>query len=1068
MQGTIDVKLEGVSSEGQEVTHGNILGQLDLSQGESNHCLEHHFEGSDVGGRDQPSVKDDSEGEKLTTEREYIRRQLLKADGVYVQGAIQGIRVEFTADTGAARTIVSYKMYQKLPRNKRPTLTIESTPLTSANGEQLRILGKADFKIKMGDLEFHQNLTVAEIDDECLLGLDILLDSQFGPAFINLGENVITLNNVDIPCTNVSQKNRVRQVLLMDDYTVPPRTERIVQAMISKSEAEMDLEHQTYIVEGNSTFENKHSVAVAATLVDSKDRVTVPVRILNPSHSDISLRQDEVIGQAELCREDELENFTIEETSEDHNFYNIRRIKLGFEPEVPRRPNIETVEKSNKIRQVNSIEVPPHLEDLYNRAVENKDSGVKSALAETLVRHSEVFSKHDEDLGKTGLVEHTINTGNSRPLRQPPRRVPLAFEGEEKKVIETMQKQGIIQKSTSPWASPIVLVRKKNGKVRPCIDYRRLNAVTTPDAFPLPRVQDCLDAVRGSVYFSTFHITSGYHQVPVKKTDIPKTAFITKFGLYEFKTMPMGLNTASATFQRLMELILQGLNWSNCIIYLDDIVVYGTTLEQHLQRVDQVLLRIQDSGMKLKPNKCHLLQESVNFLGHVVSKNGVLPSADNVSKILLWPSPTNVTEIRQFLGMISYYRRFIKDYSIIANPLVRLTKKNTEFSWDDQCEKAFKTLKEILTSPEIMAYPRDDEEFILDTDASGEAIGAVLSQIQDGRERVISYGSRALSKAEKNYCITDKELLAVRHFIEYYRQYLLGRKFLVRTDHQALVWIFKLKEPKDRIARWLEILSGYNFEVMHRPGSEHGNCDAMSRCVDVKNCQCEEYDNMENLLKCGPCRKCLKRMSIIYKSNEQQARAVRTRQNNAEVSDGSKWRPIHTNDEIRREQLKDPDISIVYQWVQDEQRPDIRDICLMPPAVRHYWHISHLLKISNGVLIKTAHRYDAIFHQILSPKTFRKEAMQQAHDAPLGGHLGRRKTQEKISRNMYWYGLTEDVTAHVASCQQCQQNKKLPQNPKGQLCPMLTGAPMDRISADILGPLPVTPAGNKYILTVTI
>ena len=202
-----------------------------------------------MGGRDQPFVKDDPEGEKLTTEMEYIRRQLLKADGVYVQGAIQGIRVEFTADTGAAKTIVSDKMYQKLPRNKRPTLTIESMPLTSANGEQLRILGKADFKIKMEDLEFHQDLTVAEIDDECLLGLDILWDSQFGPAVINLCENVITLNNVDIPCTNVSQKNRVRQVLLMDDYTVPPRTERIVQAMISKSEAEMDLEHQTYIVE---------------------------------------------------------------------------------------------------------------------------------------------------------------------------------------------------------------------------------------------------------------------------------------------------------------------------------------------------------------------------------------------------------------------------------------------------------------------------------------------------------------------------------------------------------------------------------------------------------------------------------------------------------------------------------------------------------------------------------------------------------------------------------------------------------------------------------------------------
>lgn len=286
--------------------------------------------------------------------------------------------------------------------------------------------------------------------------------------------------------------------------------------------------------------------------------------------------------------------------------------------------------------------VPDYLRDLYMKAVEDKEDEVKIAVAETLLRHSDVFSKNDEDLGRTSLVEHSINTGDSRPLRQPPRKVPLAFEGEEKKVIDTMQKQGIIQKSTSPWASPIVLVRKKNGKLRPCIDYRRLNAVTTADAFSLPRVQDCLNTVRGSVFFSTFDITSGYHQVPVRKEDIPKTAF-TKYGLYEFKTMPMGLSTASATFQRLMELVLQGLNWRTCIIYLDDIVVYGNSLEQHLHRVDEVLGKIKESGLKLKPGKCHLLQESVNFLGHVVSKDGVLPSADNVAKILQWPCPESVT-----------------------------------------------------------------------------------------------------------------------------------------------------------------------------------------------------------------------------------------------------------------------------------------------------------------------------------------------------------------------------------------------------------------------------------------
>lgn len=237
----------------------------------------------------------------------------------------------------------------------------------------------------------------------------------------------------------------------------------------------------------------------------------------------------------------------------------------------------------------------------------------------------------------------------------------------------------------------------------------------------------------------------------------------------------------------------------------------------------------------------------MNFLGHVVSKDGVLPSADNVAKILQWPCPESVTGVRQFLGMASYYRRFIKDFSLIASQLVKLTKKESDFVWD------LRTLKQILTGPEIMAYPRDDEEFILDIDASGEAIGAVLSQMQDGRERVISYGSRTLTKSERNYCITDKESLAVRHFIEYYKKYLLGRKFLVRTDHQALFWLFKLKEPKDRTARWLEILSAYSFAIQHRPGQMHGNADALSRCSNPSNGQCEDVDNLVNL-KCGPCK----------------------------------------------------------------------------------------------------------------------------------------------------------------------------------------------------------------------
>ena len=402
----------------------------------------------------------------------------------------------------------------------------------------------------------------------------------------------------------------------------------------------------------------------------------------------------------------------------------------------------------------------------------------------------------------THLAEHVIDTGDAKPVRCPPRRVPIAFAEEERQVIETMERQGIIRKSHTCWSSPLCLVRKKNGKVRPCIDYRAVNKVTQTDNFPIPRTRDCLDAVAGAKLFSTFDVTSSYHQIPVREQDIPKTAFITKYGLYEHCTMPMGMKNSSATFQRCMEAALQGLQWLTCLIYLDDVVVFASSFDEHVKRVDQVLDRVEKAGLKLKPDKCHLFEDQVHFLGHIISSEGVCPSPDNVAKILQFSVPKDVSQVRALVGMGSYYRRHIQNFSGMMKPIIDLTKKAKKFVWTEQCQAAFEKLKTALVSPEIMAYPKDVGEYFLDCDSSDHAIGGVLSQIQEGKERVIAYGSRILNKAERNYCVTDKELLALRYFIEYYRQYLLGRRFTVRTDHQALSYLFSFKEPKGKLARF--------------------------------------------------------------------------------------------------------------------------------------------------------------------------------------------------------------------------------------------------------------------------
>ena len=418
-------------------------------------------------------------------------------------------------------------------------------------------------------------------------------------------------------------------------------------------------------------------------------------------------------------------------------------------------------------------------------------------LASLLNRFGDSFSCGEWDLGLTNLAEHAIETGNAAPIKQHPRSVPLAHAEAEKQAIEYLKAKGVIRESTSPWASPIVLVAKKDGGVRPCVDYRRVNQLVKPDRLPLPRIQDCLDAVAGSSLFSTMDLMSGYFQIPIKKEDIPKTAFVCKYG-----RMPFGLNNAASTFQTTTELALQGLQWVTCLIYIDDVIVFGKDFDQHMQRLEEVLDRIKKAGLKLKASKSYLLQKEVIFLGHVVSGEGIKPSPTNVTKVVDWPTPKTAKQVKQFVAMASYYRRYVRNFASTARPMVDLTKKGKKFLWSEACENVFNSLKRVLISADVMGYPLNEAgEFILDVDASNLGIRAVLHQVQGGKETVLAYASRSLNKAEANYCITEKELLAARYFIEYFRQYLLGRRFLVRSDHQSLVCLFQLKEPRGKIAR---------------------------------------------------------------------------------------------------------------------------------------------------------------------------------------------------------------------------------------------------------------------------
>ena len=372
-----------------------------------------------------------------------------------------------------------------------------------------------------------------------------------------------------------------------------------------------------------------------------------------------------------------------------------------------------------------------------------------------------------------------------------------------------MLEEGQIEHSVSTWSAPTVLVTKKNGTTRFCVDYRRLSARTKKDAFPLPRIDDSLNSLSGQAWFSTLDLASGYWQVRLSEEAKPKPAFATHSGLFQFAIMPFGMCNAPATFERLMSQVMRGLHWKRCLVYIDDILVFGNDFESVLHSLELVLNRVAEYGLQLKSSKCNLFRTSVPFLGHIVGRAGLECDPNKLSAVANWIPPSTIKGVREFLGFTGYYRRFVPDYSTVAQPLVRLLGKDCKFQWTDACQDAFKALHALLIKAPVLAFPKEDLPYIVDTDASDYGIGGVLSQSIEGTEHVIAYYSKSLNPAQQKYCTTRRELLAVVATLDHFKGYVWGPKFLVRTDHATLVWLTNLKNIQGMLARWLAKLQQF-------------------------------------------------------------------------------------------------------------------------------------------------------------------------------------------------------------------------------------------------------------------
>ncbi|CAG2190886.1 unnamed protein product [Mytilus edulis] len=844
-------------------------------------------------------------------------------------------------------------------------------------------------------------------------------------ATLKRKENMVS--TVTVP-TFIDDNVQIAMATTVDLVEIQPQSEIIIPVHVGK------FKHGTTVIlepKGNLSIE--HQVAGGKT-ISTVLRGIASYRLMNPTNSTVYIPRRTKIAKAETIQSNRVTKFT-----------------EGSSAPI------------NSLSETTSNQLCSELSELgFN--LDNLELTVeqKQQIQNFLIQNRDIFAKDLSELGHTNLHYHTIYTGDAKPISAAPYRQSPQMRKELDKQLDEMERNNIIEESTSPWHSPVVLVKKRNGSIRVCVDYRALNRITEPMSAVIPTMTDIFDTLADSKpeLFSSLDLTSGFWQVPLDPSTKHKSAFITHKGVYEFNRLPFGMMNSPLTFQCLMTKVLKDLNFKIALVYIDDILIFSKNFEDHLNHLQQVFSNLREANLKLNPEKCKFATRTIKYLGHVISKDGIRVNPENTDKVKDFSRPTTAKQVKSFLGMANYYRKFVKDYAHIAAPLTKLLKKDQRFKWTPECDIAFENLKDRLTSAPILSFPHLDKPFILATDSSEFSNGYILSQIQNGLEHVIAYGGRQLRGSELKWHITDKEALALVEGVQHFKHYLANQEFTVYTDNISVKYLQKIKDCQGRLGRWSLLLQGYNFKIQHRAGSKNpADCLSRQKHLEINNSASYDSSELADHLGSIDIPKEYSEVTFIYKGENEDAVI-------------SSLQTVTINDiqltNLAEEQETCRGFADIIKYKQTGRVPQNPELARAVVAESYNFELEDgILKHFYSKRCKKVPKDERLVKQIAVPRNLRDSILKAYHDCILGGgHQGFERTYAAIRNKYFWPTMYSDINQYVKTCEVCQQSKRAFNSKPPPLQPQPTNDIFGRWHMDILSGLPTTKDKYKHVLLV--